>query len=191
MASRPGAGQPIASGALWFYWRLGFRPVDRALRSLAVREWRRLQAGTGRRTPPALLRRLSTADLQLVLPDAMAAFDERLLQGASHAVTVQLAERAADGHRRRAVLEMRHAVAHVLAVWGERGWSAAERRSFEQLAPVVWVVLDDVAGWPARDRRALLAMMRAKGSPQELSYVKAMQGVPRFWAALAKRARTR
>ncbi len=186
-----GNEEAIASGALWFYWRLGFRPVDRALRTLAVREWRRLQAGTGRRTPPALLRRLATADLQLVLPGAMAAFDERLLQGASHAVTAQLAERAADGHRRLAVLEMRHAVAQVLGARGQRGWSTVERRAFEQLAPVVWVVLDDVAAWPARDRRALLAMMRAKGSPQELAYVRAMQRVPRFWASLARRARSR
>ena len=183
--------EAIASGALWFYWRLGFRPVDRALRTVAMREWRRLQAGTGRRTPPSLLRRLATADLQLVLPGAMAAFDERLLQGASHAVTTRLAVVAADGRRRRAVLEMCHAVARVLGVRGQRGWSSAERRAFAQLVPVVWVVLDEVARWPARERRALRAMMRAKGSTRELAYVKAMQGVPRFWAALARRARAR
>ena len=181
--------EAIASGALWFYWRLGFRPVGRALRAAAAREWKRVQSGTGRRSNPEMLRRLATADLHLVLPGAMPAFDEQWLQGAAHAVTVRLATAAADGHRRRAVSEMRHEVARALGAPGRLVWTDDEVRAFEQLAPVVSVVLDEVARWTAHERHALLLMLRAKGSPQELGYVRAMQRVPKFWAALARRSR--
>ena len=55
-----GLGNPdgIRSGAFWFYWRLGFRPQQRDLLTLARTEARRLEAGGGRTTAP-MLRRLS------------------------------------------------------------------------------------------------------------------------------------
>ena len=50
----------IRSGAFWFYWRLGFRPLQRDLLALARAETRRIRVGGGR-SPAALLRRLSHA----------------------------------------------------------------------------------------------------------------------------------
>lgn len=100
----------IASGAFWFYWRLGFRPVGARI--------------------------------------------------------------AAD-------------VAALLGAPGRRAWSPAEIRAFERLAPVVALVAPQVARWAPSRKRALLAMMQAKGAPQERTYVRAMQRVPGFWQALA------
>lgn len=37
----------IASGAFWFYYRYGFRPVDRALRTLAEKEHQKIKATKG------------------------------------------------------------------------------------------------------------------------------------------------
>ena len=181
--------EAIASGAFWFYWRLGFRPVKRELRAAAAREFRRLRSGAGRRTAPGTLRRLAAADLHLVLAGAGPAFDEAWLRGAAHAVTARLAAAAAGGNRRRAVLEMRHEVARALGAPGRLTWSDAEVHAFGRLAPVVSVVLGEVKRWPARERRALLLLMRAKGSPRELAYVRAMRRVPKFWAALARTSR--
>lgn len=51
--------EAIASGAFWFYRKLGFRPADPAIESLAKREEQRLAARPGYRTPPATLRKLA------------------------------------------------------------------------------------------------------------------------------------
>ncbi len=55
----------IQSGAFWFYYRLGFRPIDRKLRALAQRETARMAADLAHRTPPRILKRLAAAKLSL------------------------------------------------------------------------------------------------------------------------------
>jgi hypothetical protein len=55
--------EAIASGAFWFYYKLGFRPAIRSVASLAEREAAKAAARPGYRTPPAILRRLAAAHL--------------------------------------------------------------------------------------------------------------------------------
>jgi hypothetical protein len=55
--------EAIASGAFWFYYKLGFRPVARNIAQQAEREAAKAAAQAGYRTPPAILRRLATAPL--------------------------------------------------------------------------------------------------------------------------------
>jgi hypothetical protein len=57
--------EAIASGAYWFYHRLGFRSTDARLAALAEREARANAANASRRTTPRTLRRLATAKLFL------------------------------------------------------------------------------------------------------------------------------
>lgn len=174
----------IASGAFWFYWRLGFRPVDARIAADAAREAARRSTGPAHRTPPAALAAFAAADVALTLPGApaYAPFDERALVAAAHGVTQRL---AAGGSRWRALADLQRDVAALLGAPGRRAWSPAEIRAFERLAPVVALVAPQVARWAPSRKRALLAMMQAKGAPQERTYVRAMQRVPGFWQALA------
>jgi len=55
--------EAIASGAFWFYYKLGFRPVARDIAQQAEREAAKAAAQPGYRTPPAILRRLAAAPL--------------------------------------------------------------------------------------------------------------------------------
>jgi hypothetical protein len=50
------------------------------------------------------------------------------------------------------------------------GWSREEQLAFRRWAPVV-LVLPGVERWPLADRRALLAVIRAKGSLRESDFV--------------------
>ena len=174
----------IASGAFWFYWRLGFRPVDARVRALAEHDAARRRARPSHRTPPARLAEFATADIALELPGARRhrPFDERALVAAAHGVTTRL---AAGETRWRALADVHRDVAALLGAPGRRPWSSDEIRAFERLAPVVALVAPQVARWPTVRRRALLAMMQAKGAPQERTYVRAMQRIPHFWQALA------
>src|SRR5690606_7287297 len=64
-----GAGnrEGLESGAFWFYWRLGFRPVAPRVRALAAAEAASLAADRDYRAPLATLRRFTTSDLALDL----------------------------------------------------------------------------------------------------------------------------
>ena len=64
-----GQGNPegIKSGAFWFYYRHGFRPVDPELAALALTERQQIVARPGYRTPPAVLRRLADGNIALQL----------------------------------------------------------------------------------------------------------------------------
>ena len=46
----------LQSGAFWFYYRFGFRPVDEALNKLATEESKRIQSEKGYRSPISTLK---------------------------------------------------------------------------------------------------------------------------------------
>lgn len=55
----------IETGAFWFYWRYGFRPIDRATGALAGKEKTRLSKRAGSRSSTALLRRFTNSNVAL------------------------------------------------------------------------------------------------------------------------------
>jgi len=55
------------------------------------------------------------------------------------------------------------------------GWSSRERRAFDGLA-LVAALVPDLAAWPARERRALVAILRAKGGGSEGRYTRLLDG---------------
>ncbi|HEY1760756.1 MAG TPA: hypothetical protein VGG72_35610 [Bryobacteraceae bacterium] len=55
--------EAIASGAFWFYYKLGFRPAAQEVAKLAEREAAKAASRPGHRTPPAILRKLAAAHL--------------------------------------------------------------------------------------------------------------------------------
>lgn len=187
-----GAGndEALASGAFWFYDRLGFRPVDAEVRTLAGRERERRIASRNYRSGPRTLQRLAAGDLVLALPGASRTplFEERWLVTLARAVTESLAAPAAVAR-----LERRDAVIDDVArALGVRRWRAAEgamRFGMERLAPVVAHVLGDVARWPERDRRALVHLLEAKGARQERDFAIASREHRRLWRALRLRCR--
>jgi hypothetical protein len=62
-----GNREGLASGAFWFYWRLGFRPVVPRVRALAEGEAAKMAADASYRAPLATLRRFTASDVALDL----------------------------------------------------------------------------------------------------------------------------
>ncbi len=185
-----GRGNPeaIASGAYWFYHRLGFEATDPDLRLLATRERDRQKQEPGHRTDRSTLRRLAQGDLTLALPGSgrHPRVDERCLARWSLAAAGVIG-READGRSRAAAL--RRVVAATLARLGVSDvaeWSQGERRGAGDLAPVC--ALLPLERWTPEERRSLVRMIRAKGSVQERKFVLAAQTTPRFWRDLTRHA---
>ena len=61
----------INSGAFWFYYKYGFRPVSARLATLARREKTRLKTRRGLRTPKPMLRQFTNSNVALQFSDTV------------------------------------------------------------------------------------------------------------------------
>jgi hypothetical protein len=184
----------LASGAWWFYQKLGFRPKDRATLALMERELAAMRRRPGHRTGIATLRRLARhnvyyhagreredvigrlplARVGLAVTDMLAArFGADRAAGARRCerdAAALLSAGAPGGPRGAGGGAARPASRGLPPSRLLAGWTREERLAFTRWAPVV-LVLPGVAGWPLPERRALLDVIRAKGGLRESDYV--------------------
>ena len=66
-----GKGNPeaILSAAFWFYFKLGFRSVDKNINKVSVREFALLKRGKLKFSRPTLLKSFAAAEMEFVLPN--------------------------------------------------------------------------------------------------------------------------
>ena len=141
-----GAGntEALKSGAFWFYYRLGFRPVDGDVRQLAGGEYKRITGDATYRTPLATLRRLATCDMHLKLLGARQRdfFDESWLEFGALLATKTLAA-AGRKTRRKALDQLAHELVTILGVESMSDWSRDERKWFVRWSPIVMALRPD------------------------------------------------
>jgi len=179
-----GNAEAIASGAFWFYYRLGFRPAGAQAARLAAREAGRMAADRKYRSDARTLKSLAVGDLHLDLPGFSEDdhFDEALLPHVG-ALAARALAREPVWSRARAARRIAERLAADLAIDDYALWSPRERRGFVFLAPAV-AALPGVRDWPAGDRAALAALLRAKGAPQERGFALKALRAPRFFGAM-------
>lgn len=179
--------EAIASGAYWFYWRMGFRPPDPTLRARAEREVSRLARLPKAKSSAATLRALAHGTMQLVLPEGTSYpfFDESWLSRCSKGVAQLLAQASRYDHR-LAATAIAERVANVLGVSPDMfatEFTQDERDAFTRLAPVMH--LCGTAASSSDDARQLLVdLMRAKGGVAEQPYVSRARTHPTFFASV-------
>jgi hypothetical protein len=178
-----GNDEGLASGAWWFYAKLGFAPRDAATLALAKAELQRAARRPRYRSGAATLRRLAERhlflDLEAARPRPLIALGELGL-----AAGAALSARA-GADRAQAVDQ---ACAQLLALCGApslRGWTAAQREALRRMAP--WLLLLDLQAWGPYERRSLLDLAKAKGARSEREFVARVGRHPRLLAALAER----
>jgi hypothetical protein len=163
--------EALASGAFWFYYRLGYRPVDSDVRRLALDEQAKIKARTGYRTPIATLKALATCDMHLTLPGARQSdyFDEAWIETCSLLATRELA-RTRHRSRRKALDDIAHRLAGDLGILRMEDWSAEERKWFVRMGPLV--AATNPGGWTKREQASLIRLMRAKGADNERDFIR-------------------
>jgi len=168
----------IASGAWWFYYKLGFRPRTAAVKRVMRGELARLAASPRHRSSPATLRKLAEGHLVL---DADPRQPVPLPPLA--ALGLRIADRlAAHGARE-------HAAREAMRVAGLRSlerWTAAERLAWQRWSPLI-LTLPGVARWSAANRRALVRAVRAKGSVSERDFLERFNAHPLLGRMLRQR----
>lgn len=164
-----GAGneEGLASGAWWFYFKLGFRPRDRATLRLAAAELDRMRRAPGHRSSHTTLARLARHHLFFTIESHGAPFLPPLAQLGWRCAQV-LAQEPGVGRERAVATLARDALART----GQRtlrGFSTDEKRAWSQWAPLL--ALLPLERWRAADRAALIEVIRAKGAASERTYV--------------------
>lgn len=163
--------EALRTGAFYFYSRLGFRPRDPAVLALLGEELEKIARDRSYRSPIAVLRRLARAELYLGLPGGNPEPEKRLTASQVAALVSRRIAQEFGGDRDRAVRRSAARAGRALGVRGWRGWAEDERRAFEHLS-VVAGLIPDLPRWPVADRRALVAVFRAKGGRRELPYIR-------------------
>lgn len=166
----------IESRAFWFYYRLGFRPKHEGLRQLAAREHRRIGQERGYRSSRRTLEKLSATGMFLGLDDdvdpAVQVFETR-----------RVSQRAGALHSQPGSERLTAAVADALGATTWQTWARPDRLAFQRLAPVLALV-PDLRGWPSSERRAIVALIRAKAGPHEAEYLRRLASLPRLRAVI-------
>jgi hypothetical protein len=161
--------EALESGAFWFYYKLGFRPVRPRVRALAAEEQARIAADRSYRSPLNTLKKLAKSDMFFHLDAAkMDGYRELSVARVGYAVTAFIA-REFGGNRRMAERASVRRVAQVLEIADWKRWSADEISGFHRMAPLL-ACLPGVGRWSMRDRRQLARIVRAKGSRRERDY---------------------
>ena len=163
-----GLGNPegVASGAFWFYRKLGFRPVLPEVARLVAAEECKMLRVPGYRTPAGTLRRLAAGQLVFEMPGAP--------QGDWDSFSARNVALAAQGESPEDA---------VASVSRDLGIKAGPHPEFARLA-LVLDLIPDLADWPRDEKAALLDIIRAKMGPDESLYVRLMQKHARLREAI-------
>ncbi len=183
-----GNDEGLDSGSFWFYYKLGFRPVRKAVFDLAERERARVEADPAHRTSRAMLKRLAKSDLFFHLdPAKMDGHEAWALADLGYALTRHVVG-TYGGDRTAAVEGAIERLAARLPLGDLRRWTDGERLGLQRLAPL-FDALGSLERWPAEDRVLLARLLRAKGGTGEREFIRLAQRLPRLEAALRQLAR--
>ncbi|MBV9647521.1 MAG: hypothetical protein JO043_08665, partial [Candidatus Eremiobacteraeota bacterium] len=139
-----GEGNPegVRSGAFWFYYRLGFRPLGKRHAELARAEFERIGRDRSYRSPLNVMRRLSHADMELpISPSSGARNDWSDPAHLSLAVSGWIG-REFSGDRARAQRAARRRVVRALDIRDAARWTPAERFALDSLSLLLAMIPD-------------------------------------------------
>jgi hypothetical protein len=181
-----GAGndEALATGAFWFYRKLGFRSADPDLEALARRLEARVADRPGYRVSRRTLERLAGAPV--LFGGAAGRADRFHVRNLGLAATRRMAATGGEPAAWREALEKKVARAAGLDLGRE---SRAVRRAFSGLAPVLDLVPGigpGAARWTADEKARLRAAVRAKAGRSEQAYLRALDRLPRLRTALLR-----
>lgn len=175
--------EALQSGAWWFYQKLGFAPRDAATVKLMGAELARMKKNPAHRSSIATLARLSRENVYFHVDrrrdDVIGLLP---LANVGLNATTYLAKRFGSD-RAGAEAACAREAAELLGVVDLDRLPAGERLAWNRWAPIV-VGLPGVARWPAKDRRALVDVVRAKGGRREEDFVRKFDAHTRLRRAI-------
>jgi hypothetical protein len=171
----------LASGAWWFYYKLGFRPRSPNIRTVVSEELGRIKRNPRHRSSPATLAKLASDYLYFEFPGVKAPYWPRLSALGAEVARFRSDEEPADATAgddkvSRAGLQM------------PRGASAAARAAWVAWVPIV-ALLPGLEQWSGDEKNELVRIILAKGGRRDSDYLTLFDRHPRLGDALRQLTR--
>jgi hypothetical protein len=163
--------EALKSGAFWFYYHLGYRPVRGEVRELAAGEMKKRRCDKRYRTGRKILKQLANGDMHLTLPGSRRSefFDEEWLPILSKLATRALGQ-VDERTRRESVDALSNKLARDLCIRSLDAWSLNETRSLKTIAPLIAALEPRL--WSDAAKRTARKTLRAKGGRYERDFAR-------------------
>ncbi len=177
-----GKGNPegIASGAFWFYHRLGFRPVNAELKKLAEEESRMIAGKKGYRTPKETLKKFTQSNIEIELSETKILFPDA--ENLSVAITNHIATRF-SGDRKLAQSGAEKYLQKSLGLKISQ-WNSNEKEGFRKSA-LLFLLVPRIEKWNAKEKKSLADLLKARGGKTESDYIGILKHNRKFLESLS------
>ena len=173
----------LKSGSFWFYFKLGFRPIDPEINELAQIEWSRIRHDRTYRTDIKTLKRLALSDMVIDLrPKVEKRYQELSVSNIAFALTRTIAEKY-KGDGRKAESDSIRFTRNVLDAANLKSWTASEQLQLRRWSPLL-ALIPNLSEWKRSEKRHLLRIIKSKAARAEKDYVKLLQDHRRLRHAL-------
>ena len=171
----------VASGAFWFYRKLGFRPVRRELMKLTDVEERRIAKDRRHRSSPRTLRKLATGHMlyELAGRTESGEWDRFAVRNLGLAIQSRMGRHfdgSASQMRKDSIAFVRSALNLT---------KRPESKALNDLA-LAFAMIPDLKNWDTSDRNLAAQIIAAKISSDEAIYLQKMQKHASLRAALIR-----
>jgi hypothetical protein len=182
-----GNKEGLASGAWWFYYKLGFRPRDPEIRRVLRGELEQMKIDPGHRSDTETLEQLAADYVYLYLGRQRDDVLGRLFLGNIGLEISDYLARRFGGERERGLEVCSREAMDLLGLRTLDGFSPGERLAWERWSPLV-LILPGVNRWSKANRRALVRVVKAKGARRESDFLRLFDRHPRLGQALLQLA---
>jgi hypothetical protein len=174
-----GNDEGLRSGAWWFYYKMGFRPVDAKVLEVVARETKRLAADRRHRTDRTTLKTLASAHMYFHLGAPRADTLGRIpLDVLGLRLTRRLSE-LGGSDREGTLRRLAREAATRLGFKGFARLSPSEGEAWTRLAVLIDLI-PGVERWSAAEKAGAAAVLRAKGGRHEREFVQRFDGHARL-----------
>ncbi len=173
----------IASGAWWFYYKLGFRPRAAEPRRLLREELKRMKKNPAYRSSATALRKLADWHMLFDLDPERSPKLPPLAAVGLRVADNLAAREGTSGDRERAIGECLDEAMHLTGVRSLRGFTPGERLAWKRWSPLL-LAIPGVSRWSLAERRALAPIVLAKAGRRESDYVALFSAHPKLQQAL-------
>lgn len=175
--------EAIESGAFWFYHRLGFRPVEKKLQDLAIKEIDKMSTNPKHRSTHGVLKKLADGQIELVLNSKSLPLQFDVSDLAI--IVTKWMGKEHDGNHEKAWTYLRKKFSKMFNLKDFDDWPRNEKKSFKFLAPLIFQI-KGLNSWSAKEKSDLFEIMKAKGGQFEKKFVYRCQKHHKLKEALNK-----
>lgn len=168
--------EAIKTGAFWFYYKLGFRPVDEGLKKLANSENEKKKINPKYKSEASTLRKYTKSNIELVLNDnAYPDYDsERLSQMITTFINTE-----SNGNRQLALNTCFKKMCKNLGL--PTSFFKSEDIEYAKQCAVLFSIKPMSDKWQVKNKNQIIKFITLKSAKTELAWIKHLQGFKAFW----------